>query len=353
VGYAKSAGAGVGIVGVGNNIGVATVPAAGAGGSFIGVSEGSIGYANNGTGVGVIGVGNNLGASTVPANGSGGAFDGTTIGGYGYASTIGTGTGIVGVGNGIGGITVLGTGSGGAFNGVTYGLYAKSTGAGNPSGAIECTNTATGNTVYVDYWNGTNYKILGTTPGVVSCSVVNSKGQSVVMHAPETPEAYYEDYGQGKLVNGKVHIDMDPDFAKNICVNEKHPLRVFIQLEGDCKGVYVTNKTATGFDVIELDGGTSNISFQYHIIGNQADAVMPSGVVSKFADLRFEPTPKADNTVTVEAQKISGTTVTSIEKTADKLNLPVIEVPKPGQSAKIPAEIIKKYQASLNKGGQK
>ncbi len=157
------------------------------------------------------------------------------------------------------------------------------------------------------------------------------------------PEAYYEDYGQGQLVNGKVHIDMDPTYAKNICVNDKHPLRVFIQLEGNCKGVYVTNKTATGFDVVELDGGTSNITFQYHIIGNQADAIMPSGVVSKFADLRFEPTPIPDKVVTIESKKAEVTTIAPAQQTTGSgTTTPAVEAPKPGMAVKIPAGLIKK-----------
>jgi len=43
-------------------------------------------------------------------------------------------------------------------------------------------------------------------------------------------------------------------------------MMVFIQLEGDCRGVYVTNKTASGFDVVELQGGTSNANFSYRVV---------------------------------------------------------------------------------------
>jgi hypothetical protein len=112
----------------------------------------------------------------------------------------------------------------------------------------------------------------------------------VTLHAPETPEFYFQDYGQATLVNGKVHVPIDPILTKNVTISEKHPLRVFIQLEGDCKGVFVTNKTASGFDVVELNGGTSNVSFQWSITCNVADAQIGNRV-SKFADLRFEAGP--------------------------------------------------------------
>jgi hypothetical protein len=129
------------------------------------------------------------------------------------------------------------------------------------------------------------------------------------MHAPETPEMHLMDFGQGQLVNGFVHIEIDPILAKNMTVNDKHPLRVFVQLEGDCNGVFVTNKTSNGFDVVELGGGKSNTRFQYQIVGNAADMVTRSGEISKHADLRFEPWPgvepnKIENIEKVEKEMI-------------------------------------------------
>ena len=106
---------------------------------------------------------------------------------------------------------------------------------------------------------------------------------------PEAPENLFEDYSKGQLINGAAHVTIDPVFAKNIVVNQDHDLRVFIQLEGDCKGVYVTNKTQNGFDVVELDGGKSNASFSYHVIANRADEILSDGTVSKYSSERFAP----------------------------------------------------------------
>ena len=101
--------------------------------------------------------------------------------------------------------------------------------------------------------------------GTVNTTVEDVNGNLVVLSCPEAPENLFQDYGQAQLVNGKAHINIDPTFAKNITVNEKHPLRVFVQLEGDCKGVYVENKTRNGFDVVELAGGNSNVKFSIHL----------------------------------------------------------------------------------------
>ncbi len=109
------------------------------------------------------------------------------------------------------------------------------------------------------YLNWTNYKINGT--GSVSTIVDDLNEEPVNMFCPEAPEILFQDYGTGELVNGKAYIKMDPIFTKNIHVNEDNPIKVFVQLEGDCKDVYVTNKTAEGFEVVELQGGTSNVPF--------------------------------------------------------------------------------------------
>ena len=84
--------------------------------------------------------------------------------------------------------------------------------------------------------------------------------RQVTLHAPESPEIYFEDYGEGHLVHGFAHVEIDPIFAGNVTISEQHPLRVFLQLEENesTRGVIVKNKTAHGFDVVELGGGASN-----------------------------------------------------------------------------------------------
>src|SRR5690606_33913380 len=120
----------------------------------------------------------------------------------------------------------------------------------------------------------------------------------VVMHCTEAPENLFEDYGIGQLVNGRAHITIDPIFSKNIIVREAHPLKVFVQLEGECNGVYVTNKSEGSFDVVELQGGTSNTPFSYSIVATRADEVYTNAEgVSRTATYtaRFEKAPEYQN----------------------------------------------------------
>jgi hypothetical protein len=133
------------------------------------------------------------------------------------------------------------------------------------------------------------YKILGL--GTVSTIVKDVNNNERIMYAPEGPECLFEDHGIGQLTNGFCQITLDPVFSYNIivCVGDPnhirdHPLRVYIQLEDDCNGVFVTNKTQIGFNVQERLGGTSNAKFSYRVTGNRRTC--PLG---PYCCLRLEP----------------------------------------------------------------
>ena len=152
-------------------------------------------------------------------------------------------------------------------------------------------------------YNNTNYKIIGN--GAVSTIVEDRNGDKKVMFAPEAPEVLLEDYGTGRLVNGTATISIDPILMNNIVVDQSHPLKVFIQLEGDCNGVYVTNKSASGFTVKELQNGTSNVSFSYHIVANRKSVTGRSmNENSNYSELRFPDAPDALNSDTLESKPI-------------------------------------------------
>jgi hypothetical protein len=276
------------------------------------------GVNTNATGTGLFAIGNNA-AGTFLTGGSGASINGSALGTFSIAKTAASGNGVVGVGNNlIGSIFTPTTGSGVTGVGTQYGVvgFATTTVNTNPSN----NNVANGATAsaggyfevqnagvalawsYVGVRDNTNAlrKIIGT--GTVNTIVKDLNEKNVALSCPEAPENLFQDYGVGQLVNGKIHITIDPIFAKNIVVNEKHPLRVFVQLEGDCQGVYVTNKTADGFDVVELNGGKSNTSFSWSIVANRADEVLPDGSISKYSDERFAPAPGPQEKALLETE---------------------------------------------------
>ena len=84
------------------------------------------------------------------------------------------------------------------------------------------------------------------------------------MYSMESPNVWFEDFGQGQLAGGQATVTIEPMFLSTI--NTEVPYHVFVIPLGDCNGLYVTNKTATSFEVHELGGGTANVAFDYRIV---------------------------------------------------------------------------------------
>lgn len=310
-GYISGTGAGIGVYGENTSTGANSTA-----GLFIATSAGyglyadataanrpgAFGASSSATGTGVVGLGNNLATYYTLTAGSGGAFTGNSAGVYGFGSTA-TATGGVMVGNNTTASTIVG-GSGIAATGTVMGVYGKANNTGNNTwGGYFINGSATDYAYVGGRTAGINYKING--PGTVSTVVRDTANKLVNLYCPEAPEVLFQDFGQGQLVSGRAEIKLDPNFSKNIAVDEAHPLRVIIQLEGDCKGVYVANKTATGFEVVELQGGTSNVSFTWFVSANRADSIDENGnVISTFSTVRFgdAPGPMESNTVEVKPE---------------------------------------------------
>jgi hypothetical protein len=313
---------GMGVVGLGNNGSTYYYIPAGSGGAFTGF-HGVYGQAINTGGTGVVGNGNNSATTYYVTGGSGGAFTGNN--GLISTATTAAGTGVIGSGSGVLTYTTLAGGSGGAFTANVCGVYGY---ASNSSGDRYGGYFATGGGRYAyvgGRYSGTDRKIVGN--GTVSTIVKNTKGESVTLVCPEAPEAYFQDFGIGQLENGFAHITIDPDLAININVSEDHPLKVFVTLEGDCNGVYVTNKSANGFDVIELQGGISNVDFSWQIVAIRANEeyTLRDGTteISDYSQ-RFQPAPPPLEQIQEDSR--STTQNKSINSSANTIDFPSIEI---------------------------
>lgn len=122
------------------------------------------------------------------------------------------------------------------------------------------------------------------TKGNLNCSgsknavvPVDSGKRIIAMSAIESPVNWFEDAGSGRIVNGTAVIGLDSTFIQT--VNTAIEYQVFLTPYGDCKGLYVTNRTANSFEVHELGGGTSSLSFGYRIM-----AVRKNYETVRFAD---------------------------------------------------------------------
>jgi len=217
------------------------------------------------------------------AYGSSSAF---TTGSYGLAENISTGTAI----GGYFAVFSSGTGQHWGVSGQAYGSSSNSTVGCYGSALNTSTGDACGGAFYADSsGTGTKYGVYTQAPisqgwagyfegnvritdslvvlGTKSVAAKMNNGEYRLLYCQESPENWFEDFGGGKLQNGSTTIQIDPLFAQT--VNTNVPYHVFLTPDGDCNGLYVINKTPTSFEVRELQGGTSNISFSYRIVAKR------------------------------------------------------------------------------------
>ena len=102
----------------------------------------------------------------------------------------------------------------------------------------------------------------------LAIEIANSDGRRVSLYAVRSPENWFEDAGSGQLSKGSARIELDPTFAQT--VNTGTEYHVFLTPNGNCKGLYVSQKTANSFEVHELGGGSSSIAFDYRIMAKRS-----------------------------------------------------------------------------------
>lgn len=106
--------------------------------------------------------------------------------------------------------------------------------------------------------------IGGTYPGAIYTGTVS------MAKAPQTPISRRLCSASKKVVRPKrlvgwcSRFSLEPKFAQTVSTRLEY--RVFLTPKGDCKGLNVANETASGFEVHELGGGTSSVSFNYRIV---------------------------------------------------------------------------------------
>ena len=228
-----------GIVGLSNGNFYGVVGEGGGAGVYGSGGYGVLGYGTSGFGMYGQHVGASILGSEIPYAGIWG--DTNTLGAAGVA-----GTGM----DGIGGIFLNDSPSGNwALVAANYSSSGPIFTAENIANGVSCTINASAQ--------------LHCDGGIGAIVQLDSGNRKVAMSGIESPENWFEDFGSAQLVNGVAVIELDRDFIQTVSTEKDY--RVFPVPNGDCKGLYVTNKSAKAFEVRELGGGSSNIRFDYRI----------------------------------------------------------------------------------------
>jgi hypothetical protein len=109
-----------------------------------------------------------------------------------------------------------------------------------------------------------NLSCTGSKSAVVP---VDEGTRKVALYAVEAPENWFEDFGSGQLSNGSAVVHLESIFAQTI--NSGVEYHVFLTPTEDCRGLYVSKKTADGFEVHEIGGGTSSAGFDYRVVARR------------------------------------------------------------------------------------
>lgn len=128
-------------------------------------------------------------------------------------------------------------------------------------------NSATSDDCYIDAFADLDCtgKITGNALEAVHR---NSSGQRVVAYAAESASATIEDVGTGRMTGGVANVPLDPAFAS---VMSHQWYYVFLTPLGNTRGLYVSLKTAAGFQVRETERGHDSLEFDYRIVANPLD----------------------------------------------------------------------------------
>jgi hypothetical protein len=104
--------------------------------------------------------------------------------------------------------------------------------------------------------------------GRKSAAVQHPDGSTRLLFCMEGPQPRFEDVGRAQLVEGRAAVALDPDFAPLVQLIDYH---VFLTPEGDCNGLFVSDRGPHGFEVRELAGGTGTLPFNYRLIASRRE----------------------------------------------------------------------------------
>ena len=176
-----------------------------------------------------------------------------SAGTYGINNAIGGGSGVLGYG--------------------FYGVYGVASSTSTASaGVYGSGQSLPGAGSYAGYFTGgqglfvnANFSATGSKAATVP---IEGGKEYRKLYSEEATEIWFADYGSARLSGGSATIVLDQTFLQTVTIDEKNPMKVFIQMNGESNPVFVT-KSNSSFNVLESVGGKSNATFDYRIVARR------------------------------------------------------------------------------------
>lgn len=208
---------------------------------------------------------------------------------FGVAGTSTNGTGVAGTSTNSTGSSGTSTSGYGVYGSSSHsnGVFATSAATPNPgttnifTAALGVQGTGGGpliiargsdNTDRMSLDNAGNLTVTGTVRGTGTPLSIHRLGfgTALATYAAQQSMPTVEDFGVGRLLNGRAYVRIDPAFAA--VIDRQASYLVFITPKGPNRGLYVTDESSAGFAVRENPGGASMLAFDYRIVAKPADA---------------------------------------------------------------------------------
>jgi hypothetical protein len=131
-------------------------------------------------------------------------------------------------------------------------------------GPVPCTDSAA---VFKVANNGAI--TVASCTGCASAPTRTSAGRRVDAFASRVTVPTIEDVGEGRVSEGRGYVRIDPAFAETM--DRSQPYLVMLTPEGPSHGLYVAERSPSGFSVRENPGGASTLAFTYRIVAKPFD----------------------------------------------------------------------------------
>jgi hypothetical protein len=145
------------------------------------------------------------------------------------------------------------TGIGGAFAGDLMGAWVRGDVMGLTTSGSMYAAFNVGNTFNTGY----------------HADLVNTNGNVTPAYAVTSTKVKVYDDGSGQLATGTTRVNFTPEFAALVAGGKP---TVTITPQGQCNGLYIVSVDEKGFNVAELNNGSSNVSFSWIAVGTRVDA---------------------------------------------------------------------------------
>ncbi|MBI2484999.1 hypothetical protein HYW18_02535 [Candidatus Uhrbacteria bacterium] len=158
-----------------------------------------------------------------------------------------------------------------------------------------------------------------TTQGLISTTVRTYQEEWKQTYATTSPEVYITLAGSVELQNGRAHVSFeteDPSF--NDVISNQVPVRV-VATPASAVAVYVENKNANGFDLVQVGGEQNGVTVDWYAIGYRKD-VEPKRYL-KLPEIQEEVPPEILEETPEETPEVEE----SVEPVAEQETSPEVE----------------------------